>query len=538
MSSYSIDTNNSPVEVDVSDIVVVAPSVSETITKTPLVVTAHPRNYSIVGDDIFTIKRNNAPDPWFISMIYGIVDGSPLSDEVSDLIGEFNNFEDGITKEIGEISDNQDKIVYDLSVIKTSTETNTAGISTLDIVKVTSDEATAISNSTIAAWQNGGEGGAWFDSQVAVVSNIAYSAAKSASTLTASISSQQDQLIAIIGDLDSLEQQIDGVVETLFFENTLGNVGPNLVGTGNIDVNSEPYVTWKANNTLSQKTGDTYVLYETDISGNRLFIGSWRFGISVVDEPITDSDGYLWLAISDSKADEAYQLALDAQLTADSKITTFYQSFPPTYATPEDQVNGVGDIWVDSDDRNKMYRYNGTSWITVRDTDITASVDRLDQATVDVDGTATAISSLTVNADGNISGYRATATNDPNDPGSEFRIFADRFVLAATAGQSAGHPFTVDAVNNQINFNGTVEFANISNTDDVVLKPNLQTDIDSNVTIIDGGKINTGILNAKLVNVINLNADNITSGNIYNTNGSINSYTMRISLDDGFIHIK
>lgn len=53
-----------------------------------------------------------------------------------------------------------------------------------------------------------------------------------------------------------------------------------------------------------------------------------------------------------------------AQLTANSKSKTFQQDSAPTSG-----VN-AGDIWYNTGDGNKMYRYNGTSWISVQDSQV------------------------------------------------------------------------------------------------------------------------------------------------------------------------
>lgn len=43
-----------------------------------------------------------------------------------------------------------------------------------------------------------------------------------------------------------------------------------------------------------------------------------------------------------------------AQVTADGKVVTFIQASTPT-------AEGVGDLWIDSDDKNKLYRWNGSA---------------------------------------------------------------------------------------------------------------------------------------------------------------------------------
>jgi prefoldin subunit 5 len=44
-----------------------------------------------------------------------------------------------------------------------------------------------------------------------------------------------------------------------------------------------------------------------------------------------------------------------------TKTQTFVQTSAPT-------ANAEGDLWIDSDDDNKLYRWNGSSWVAVNDT--------------------------------------------------------------------------------------------------------------------------------------------------------------------------
>jgi len=51
---------------------------------------------------------------------------------------------------------------------------------------------------------------------------------------------------------------------------------------------------------------------------------------------------------------DAQTAANDAQATADGKVTTFYQATSPT-------ADGVGDLWIDTDNGNKAYRWSGSA---------------------------------------------------------------------------------------------------------------------------------------------------------------------------------
>lgn len=72
-------------------------------------------------------------------------------------------------------------------------------------------------------------------------------------------------------------------------------------------------------------------------------------------------NGSAWVNVVDLAIHTALTNAADAQSTADSKIVTFAQTSPPT-------ATDVGDLWVDTDDNNKLYRWDGSSWVSIRDT--------------------------------------------------------------------------------------------------------------------------------------------------------------------------
>lgn len=93
-----------------------------------------------------------------------------------------------------------------------------------------------------------------------------------------------------------------------------------------------------------------------------------------------------WVAVQDADiatalADAATAIsnAATAQATADGKITTFYQTSSPT-------AEGVGDLWVDTDDGNKLYRWNGSSWQEIQDQDIVTALSDAATAQSTADG--------------------------------------------------------------------------------------------------------------------------------------------------------
>lgn len=71
-------------------------------------------------------------------------------------------------------------------------------------------------------------------------------------------------------------------------------------------------------------------------------------------------NGSSWVNVRDSGIQQAIQAASDAQSTADRKIVTFAQKSAPT-------ATDIGDLWIDTDDNNKMYRWSGSSWVAYSD---------------------------------------------------------------------------------------------------------------------------------------------------------------------------
>ena len=70
--------------------------------------------------------------------------------------------------------------------------------------------------------------------------------------------------------------------------------------------------------------------------------------------------GIAWVGIQDGGIATAISDASDAQSTADGKIVSFYAASAPT-------AEGTGDLWTDTDDNNKLYRWSGSAWVSVRD---------------------------------------------------------------------------------------------------------------------------------------------------------------------------
>lgn len=168
------------------------------------------------------------------------------------------------------------------------------------------------------------------------------------------------------------------------------------------------------------------------------------------------------------------------EATANAKNRTFWQTTAPT-------AQAVGDLWFDTDDNNKPYRWNGTSWELAADARIaanTASITTEQTARADADtALASDISTVSTTVDGHTSTINTHATSinglnarygvslnvnghvsgfSQNNSGttSDFIIAADKFQIVAPSGGAGQAPFTVTAgqveINGNLIVNGTI----------------------------------------------------------------------------------
>jgi hypothetical protein len=86
-----------------------------------------------------------------------------------------------------------------------------------------------------------------------------------------------------------------------------------------------------------------------------------------------------WVAADDTRIGTAISAASTAQATADGKVVTFVQTSAPT-------AEAVGDLWLDSDDGFRMYRWSGSAWLDVRDAGISAALSTAAAAQATADG--------------------------------------------------------------------------------------------------------------------------------------------------------
>jgi len=154
-------------------------------------VTAEIPHWNIVSDDIYLVQYEGTPPQWFNDTVNNIIEDTGLIDEVADLEDRFGNLEEGYTNIVYDYQQGDKNVLAQVETIYTTNGEFNSGINDIKVAYVSKNESGAYFDSLIGAWQTGA-GGAWFNERVSVVSNVAYSAAKSASTLSAAINAQSD----------------------------------------------------------------------------------------------------------------------------------------------------------------------------------------------------------------------------------------------------------------------------------------------------------------------------------------------------------
>jgi predicted phage tail protein len=157
--------------------------------------------------------------------------------------------------------------------------------------------------------------------------------------------------------------------------------------------------------------------------------------------------------------------------TVAGKNKTYRQTTAPANSPVGTLV--IGDTWIDTDDKNKRYNWNGSSWVLSDNTDIAANSSAIQvQATAlaDLDGDLSAMYSikLGINSGGNYyaAGMGIGIENTPSGMQSQVLFVADRFAILNSINGVTVSPFIVQGgqtiINNAVIGNATIGFAKIS----------------------------------------------------------------------------
>ena len=147
-----------------------------------------------------------------------------------------------------------------------------------------------------------------------------------------------------------------------------------------------------------QKSSTLWVDTSNNLNAPKRWDGSnW---VVVTDKAATDAASAA--AAAQATANTAKTNAAAAQATADRKITTYSQNTAPTAPTGGFTV---GDIWINSSDKNHSYRWSGSAWVDARDGAISDASNTAAKAVSDAAAALSAAQQAQATADGAISTY-------------------------------------------------------------------------------------------------------------------------------------
>ena len=129
-------------------------------------------------------------------------------------------------------------------------------------------------------------------------------------------------------------------------------------------------------------SGAAWVLTNVDVEWADILDGATTKPVDNATDDTVANAAQGAASAAQGDADTAITNAAAAQGTADGKVTTFYQDEAPT-------AEGTGDLWVDTNDGNKLYRASATgsaNWVEVQDDDIATAISNASTAQSTADG--------------------------------------------------------------------------------------------------------------------------------------------------------
>lgn len=185
-----------------------------------------------------------------------------------------------------------------------------------------------------------------------------------------------------LGDDGSLYYSMENApdsftVETIGYDLYSNNIHVDILEDGTI---GDPYV-WirvrdreivdEISNIRDVADGKTTIFYDETTPSEAVKNDIWFSK----EGTIYKFNGDKWIDITSDTLKAALNAAGDAKALADKKVVTFAQSSAPV-------ATSIGDLWIDTDDNNMLYRWDGTIWRPYRDKLIETVKDQAEFATV------------------------------------------------------------------------------------------------------------------------------------------------------------
>ena len=420
-------------------------------------ITYNRKEYSIIGDGIFISSVLDDVPEWLGDLIDSTFEAAILSRD-QNLINRMEAIltamdyvpKNQYTEQINQIVDEDGIINSRIATLNSNLtdaiNSTNATVAEINLTYASKDEAAAIATNALTASLSGsGEiGSAIINLQSAFVG----------------LESETELTIGSIESVvETLQIQVDGKVESWF----------------TISIN-DPKDMWIDQFTRDEHDKDMW--YQIDTKSSYWYSGG----------------NNTWNPIEDATAIQALEDAVTAQSTADGKITTYYiptllsaQSMSSLWTATE-KLNNTGDlviIWDDTVDNNTTWRWNGSSWVDIRDKKL-----------------------ISVASD--VTNLETELTNGTNTWASADSTLENSLLTEITnEGTRVESKFSYDSL---LNINGTTYssgFGLASNLTDASIpvgdsefwvnanKFRVYDEISGKQTLISGGKINTELIEIK-----------------------------------------
>ena len=400
ISDITIQTTDSDVNIDSE---VVLSNTQE------LEVYIEPREYKILGDNVFIPAVSDEAPQWLLDTITNLtnINLDTTLRNLDDIYADLQAALDAIivaknqyTQSIISYAETDLRINAVLTTLNSSLNGVDATLRDLIATKVTPSESSVIALNAINTSINDVSTGTSLGSLIATIKNSITTLNNTTNNNYTLLESHLNSVVSgnalaldtlytnvgidesgnstgsgVLGRLEIIEKQTDGVVET--YSGTYDVITYNeLNGTIDQDTISlvttaEPYATWLASETTNTSfdkraahIGDMYLKYVINSSGMKEFVASYKFIKTVVDvdnNPSTpdgtDAQGFTWAKVVASMSDAAYALALNAIESSSDKMRMFTSTPVAPYK--------AGDLWL------KTYVSNGLNYTKLMTTNVT-----------------------------------------------------------------------------------------------------------------------------------------------------------------------
>lgn len=213
---------------------------------------------------------------------------------------------------------------------------------------------------------------------------------------------------ALQADIDATDSTLTNFVDVVYaadLTNTQNQLDDKIETWVQLSTAADPKDSWLTSEVRQNHNGD--VLFFTDTK--KLY---WY-----------DATLHDWNVMEDQKAIDALANAASAQSTADGKITSFYTATTPT---PE----GTGDLWIDTDNDNELKRWNGTQWVSMKDSGIDTALANANSALANA-----ATAQTTANTANTAAGTAQSTADTANSAAGAAQSTADTALSNAAAAQ-------------------------------------------------------------------------------------------------------